>query len=309
MESVQTLEIFKALSDEVRLRLVRSVFTTELSVAELVGVLGLPQSTVSRHLKPLRDAGLVETRRDGTSIYYRRGRALEDPALAGLLQAQLRNVPYAREDAASVRRALDERRKRSRDFFDRMAGRYGSLTQPGGGWSALASGLAVGFADREVADLGAGEGALSLLLARYARRVVAVDQSPRMLRLVKEQAVEAGVGDRVVTAEGDLEALPIPDRSVDAAFLSQALHHAARPPDALREAARILRPGGWLVVLDLAKHEQEWVRERWADQWLGFDESEIKGWMESAGLTPQPAEHIPGPTPDVGVLVVVGRKK
>jgi ArsR family transcriptional regulator len=278
-------------------------------VAELVGAMQLPQSTVSRHLKPLRDAGLLETRREGTSVYYRRGQVLADPALATLLESQWRNVPRAAEDRAAVKRALDQRRKRSRDFFDRVAGRYGALTQPGGSWAALASGLAVGFAGKEVADLGAGEGVLSLLLARYAKRVVSVDQSRKMLRLVREQAVEAGVADRVQPIEGDLEAIPLRKGSVDAAFLGQALHHAARPEAAVREAARILRPGGWLVVLDLAKHEHEWAREQWADQWLGFDEAEIRGWMTAAGLQVVAAERIPGANHDLAVVVLTGRKR
>lgn len=303
-----TTEIFKALADDVRLHLLRALFATELSVAELVKVLGLPQSTVSRHLKALRDADLLRSRREGTSVYYRRGPALEERALSDVLESRLKNLPGAAEEQASVRRILDARRSRSREFFDRIAGSYGTLTQPGGGWQALASALAVGFAGKDVADLGAGEGALTLLLARYARSVTAVDQSPRMLRLVEEQAIEAGVADRVQTAEGDLESLPLPPSSFDAAFLSQALHHAARPEAGIGEAARILRPGGWLVILDLAKHEQEWVREEWADHWLGFDADELQTWMQEAGLQPVNSERLAGTTPELAVLVVAGLK-
>lgn len=304
----ETIDIFKALADEGRLRILRAVFDAELSVAELVKVLGLPQSTVSRHLKPLRETGLVATRREGTSVYYRRGPALDDHALTDLLDARFKELGNAAEDQASVRRVLDARRNRSREFFDRVAGSYGTLTQPGGGWQALASGLAVGFAAKDVADLGAGEGALTLLLARYARSVTAVDQSPRMLRLVEEQAVEAGVAERIKVAEGDLESLPLPEGSYDAAFLSQALHHASRPEVALQEAARILRTSGLLVILDLARHEQEWVREEWADQWLGFDEGELREWLQQAGLTVVQSERLAGSTPELAVLVVVGKK-
>ncbi len=303
------LELLKALSDLARLRIVRAISQAELSVAELVSVLGLPQSTVSRHLKPLRDTGLLETRRDGTSIFYRRGEAFADPLLARFVDDQVQKLANAPEDRASVRRVLDLRKKKSREFFDRIAGSYGTLTEPGGGWPALASGLAAGFADRDVADLGSGEGALTLLLARYVAKVTAVDASPEMLRLVEEKAAEADLSDRVTVAEGDIESIPLPDASVDAAFLSQSLHHAARPVQALAEAARILKPGGVLIVLDLAKHEQEWVREQWADQWLGFEETELEQWFTAAGLTVTRMERLPGSTPDLVVLTAVGKKE
>ncbi len=304
-----TIDIFRALSDTVRLRIIRAVSTAELSVAELVGVLGLPQSTVSRHLKPLRDANLVTARRDGTSVYYRLGAVFSDPVLANFISSQLNNVESAAEDRASVRRIMEYRKRRSREFFDRIAGSYGSFTEPGGGWPALAAGMAAGFTGREVADLGAGEGALTLLLARYASMVTAVDLSSEMLRLVEQQAMEAGLGDRVRVAEGDIESLPLPDLSTDAAFLSQALHHAASPEKAVREAGRILKPGGLLVILDLVSHEQEWVREQWADQWLGFDEEEIRSWMESGALAPLRIERLPGSTPELSVLVAVAGKQ
>jgi len=126
------LDLFKALADENRLRLIRALQGAELSVAELVQVLGLPQSTVSRHLKPLREVALVEARREGTSVYYRVGLALSDSALARMLEANLGAVPMAAEDRVSVRRVLDLRRRQSRAFFDEIAGRYDRLTEPGG---------------------------------------------------------------------------------------------------------------------------------------------------------------------------------
>lgn len=305
---METLGIFKALADEIRLRIVRAVSSAELSVAELVQVLDLPQSTVSRHLKPLREAGLVAARRDGTSVYYHRGAAFSDRHLAGFLEARLEGVAREAADRAAIRRVLDLRRRHSRSFFDEVAGRYGTLTEPGGGWSALAAGLAAGFSGQSTADLGSGEGGLTLLLARFAEMVHAVDQSPKMLRLVAARADELGLGRKVQCLEGDLERLPLPDESVDSAFLSQALHHASRPENAVVEAARILRPGGRLVVLDLARHEQEWVREQWADQWLGFDPAQVRGWMEQAGLQPVSEERLPGSVPDLAVILVVANK-
>lgn len=303
----RTLEIFRALADEVRLRVVHVLLAAELSVAELVRVLKLPQSTVSRHLKPLRDAGFVETRREGTSVYYRRGPMLDDERISGFLADRLRELPQAAQDALSVRRVLDQRRRRSRDFFDKVAGRYESLTQPGGGWQSLAAALAAGFAGQNVADLGSGEGALTLMLARHAR-VTAVDLSPAMLREVKQRARKLGLADRVSTVEGDLETLPIKDRTFDTVFLSQTLHHAARPPHAIREAARILKAGGQMILLDLARHDHEWVREKWADQWLGFDDEALAGWIRDAGLQLVATDHFGGANHDLAVILMVATK-
>jgi ArsR family transcriptional regulator len=303
------LDIFRALADDVRLRVLNVLLADELSVAELVGVLKLPQSTVSRHLKPLRDAGFLETRREGTSIYYRRGALLEDRPMRDVLETRLSQLPTATADATALRRVLEHRRKRTRDFFDKVAGRYGSLTQPGGGWQALATALAAGFTGKCVADLGSGEGALALMLARFADQVTAVDVSKAMLREVGNRARKNGVSARVRVAEGDLEELPLTDRSFDAAFLSQALHHAARPSRAIGEAARILKSGGLLIVIDLARHDREWVREKWADQWLGFDEAELAGWMAGAGLDLVAQDRLDGAAHDLAILVLVGRKQ
>ncbi len=194
-------------------------------------------------------------------------------------------------------------------LFDRIAGSYSSLTDPGGGWKALAAGLAAGFTGKDVADLGSGEGQLSLLLARFARKVTAVDQSPRMLRLVEEMAEAAGLQQVVDVAEGDLAALPLADASVDACFLSQALHHAVEPATAIAEASRVLRPGGVLIVLDLVQHEQEWVREQWADIWLGFEEEDLKKWICDAGLRIRHSEQMTGASPDLPVLIAVSEKE
>lgn len=303
------LDLFRALADDVRLRLLNAVFAAELSVAELVEVLGLPQSTVSRHLRPLREAGLLEARREGTSVYYRRGPLLEDRALAAVLERRLSSHGRAKQDGAAVRAVLEQRRRRSREFFENVAGRYGELTQPGGGWAALAAGIAAGFIGRDVVDLGCGEGGLTMLLARFARRVAAVDQSKAMLRHVRARLKAEGLASRVRLVEGDLERVPMKAASFDAAFLSQALHHAARPAHAIAEAARLLRIGGTLIVLDLARHDQEWVRAEWADQWLGFDDAELLGWMQDTGVRVERVERLkrtPNGKSDLDVLLAVG---
>ncbi|MBT8042518.1 MAG: metalloregulator ArsR/SmtB family transcription factor [Pontiella sp.] len=303
------LDIFKALADEGRLRILRSIDQAELSVAELVQALEMPQSTVSRHLKPMREAGLVSSRRDGTSVYYNRGDLFRDAAFAQILNDRLKEIPVANRDAAAVERVLDLRRRKSREFFDEIAGRYGSLTEPGGGWQALAAGLAAGFSGQTVADLGCGEGALALLLARFADKVVAYDQSEKMLKLVSEKATEQNVVQHLDLRVGNLESLDMSGEAFDAVFLSQSLHHTSNPEDVVRLAAEGLKPGGRLIILDLVRHEHEWAREEWADQWLGFDPLEIREWLGQAGIEPQVIDSLPGSTPDLSVLIVAGTKQ
>ncbi|MDF7799778.1 metalloregulator ArsR/SmtB family transcription factor [Pontiellaceae bacterium B1224] len=303
------LDIFKALADEGRLRILRSIDQAELSVAELVQALEMPQSTVSRHLKPMREAGLVTARRDGTSVYYNRGDLFRDAAFAQILNERLKEISVANRDAAAVDRVLDFRRKKSREFFDQIAGRYGSLTEPGGGWQALAAGLAAGFAGLRVADLGCGEGALALLLARFAKKVVAFDQSENMLKLVAERATEQNVLDQLDLRVGNLESLTLSGEAFDAVFISQSLHHTSNPEEVIRSASDGLKVGGQLVILDLVRHEHEWTREEWADQWLGFEPLEIREWLGGAGIEPTVIDSLPGSTPDLSVLIVVGMKK
>ncbi|WP_372796362.1 ArsR/SmtB family transcription factor [Pontiella sp.] len=302
------LDIFKALADEGRLRILRAIDQAELSVAELVQALEMPQSTVSRHLKPMRDAGLVASRRDGTSVYYNRGELFRDDAFARILNERLKEMSVANRDAAAVERVLDLRRRKSREFFDEIAGRYGSLTEPGGGWQALAAGLAAGFSGKRVADLGCGEGALALLLARFADQVVAYDQSENMLNLVSEKASEQKLRSQLDLKVGNLEHLDLSGEQFDAVFISQALHHTSNPEDVIQSASLGLRAGGDLIILDLVRHEHEWTREEWADQWLGFEPLEIRDWLTGAGLEPVVIDSLPGSTPDLSVLIVVGRK-
>jgi ubiquinone/menaquinone biosynthesis C-methylase UbiE len=303
------LDIFKALADEGRLRILRSIDQAELSVAEIVQALEMPQSTVSRHLKPMREAGLVESRRDGTSVYYNRGPLFDDAAFAQILNERLKEISVAHRDAAAVDRVLDLRRQVSRKFFDEIAGRYGTLTEPGGGWQALAAALAAGFAGKTVADLGCGEGYLALLLARFAEKVIAFDQSEKMLKLVAEKAAEQNISERLDLRVGILEDLELSGEALDAVFISQALHHTSDPEDVVRSAAVGLKPGGQLIILDLVRHEHEWTREQWADQWLGFDPLEIRGWLTQAGIKPLVLDSLPGATPDLSVLMVVGVKE
>ena len=155
---------------------------------------------------------------------------------------------------------------------------------PGRSWAAWSRALGLLLPALDVADLGCGDGYLTIETARWARRVVAIDRSREVLGRGRELAARRGV-DNITWKRGDLESLPLEDASADVALLSQALHHVEDPPLALREAARILRPGGRILILDLRRHDQEWVRDRLGDRVLGFEDEELAAMLKEAGLS------------------------
>ena len=276
--------LFHLLADETRLRLIRALFDCPLTVGELTEVLAIPQSTVSRHLAILRRGELVSDRRDGTFIWYSLAdRLLRDEALVAVIRSAVARLPQEQADRERQQAVLEARRARTRDFFDAVAGNYRSLAKPGGGAEGLALAMMMALPPATVVDLGAGEGDIALPLARLGHRVIAVDSSPAMVHTLQAKAQAAGL--RSVEAHlGDLEALPLPDGVADVALVSQTLHHTRKPEVAIAEAARVTRSGGCVVVLDLARHGQDWARERLGDLWLGFEAEELREWLARAGL-------------------------
>jgi len=275
----------RVLADPNRLRILLLLKDEELSVAELQEILSMGQSTISTHLSQLRQAALVEDRRTGKSIHYRLS---TDPANAALLDQLLARaaaeIPEAAHDKTAMRRVLKKRQDKTRAFFDSVAGRLGKDYVPGKSWKSLAEALLLLMPPMTIADLGAGEGSSALLLSQRARRVIAVDSSAKMIEFGRELAARHGVTN-IDYRLGDMEEIPIDSASVDLVWISQSLHHALHPDHALHEAARILAPGGRIVILDLAKHKFEEARDLYADQWLGFSESDLESMLQQAGFS------------------------
>ena len=282
--------LFRLLGDDARMRVLRLLQTERLNVSELTGILGIAQSGVSRHLGLLKDAGLVAEERDGGFSYYRIAPAVRDGlngfggSLWPLLESQFEaatSTPAGRADDAR----LSEVRRLRKENFDTHAGPDTNERQlvPGRSWAAWSRALGHLLPAMRVADLGCGEGYLTIETSRWASKVIAVDRSDAVLKKARELAGRRGVSN-VTWKKGELEKPPIADGSVDVALLSQALHHAREPAAALTEAARVVVPGGRVVILELREHDQTWVRERLGDRWLGFSEDELRKLLASAGL-------------------------
>jgi ubiquinone/menaquinone biosynthesis C-methylase UbiE/DNA-binding transcriptional ArsR family regulator len=278
-------DTLKILSDPTRVRLLALLLSEELSVAELQEVLGMAQSRISSQLALLRQADLVSDRREGKKAFYSL-RTQAEPRQLGLVRSAceaVSDLPELIEDRANLERILARRRQQSEAYFNFIAGKLGKNYCPGRSWEAIGH-LALRLTPAiTIADLGAGEGLISQLLARRAERVWCIDNSPRMVEVGTDLAAKNGLANLAYKL-GDIESVPLPDASVDLAILSQALHHAQHPQKAVAEAHRILKPGGQILILDLKAHTFEKARELYADVWLGFKESELHAFLQKAGF-------------------------
>jgi ubiquinone/menaquinone biosynthesis C-methylase UbiE len=307
------IKTLKVVADPNRLRILLLLKGEELSVAELQEILAMGQSTISTHLSQLKQAELVEDRRTGKSNFYRLAMASDsrpDSVLLRLLSQAETEIPEAAHDQAAMRRVLRKRKDKMRAFFDSVAGRLGKDYVPGKSWKSLAEALLRLMPPLVIADLGAGEGASALLLAQRAKKVIAVDSSARMIEVGREQALRHGVKN-IDYRLGDMEEIPIGDGEVDLVFFSQSLHHALHPELALAEAARILVSGGRIVILDLVRHRFEQARELYADEWLGFSESDLESMLQNAGFINVEATVVDKEpeTPQFQTLLATGDKK
>ncbi len=274
------IESLRLLSEPTRLRLLLLLDQAELSVAEMQEIMTMKQSRISTQLGLLKNAGLVQARRSGKNSIY--GLGPVSPPLRTLLREGGPEIPDAAQDRQALKLVLRKRSDTARIYFDQLAGKFGRSYLPGRSWKALAETLLLLMPARVIADLGAGEGTFSQLLAQRAEHVIAVDSSEKMVEYGSEVARANGFTNLEYRL-GEIEEPPIEDGSIDLVFLSQSLHHAVRPERALQEAFRITRPGGRIVILDLLKHDFEQARELYADLWLGFAEVELLGFLEAAG--------------------------
>ena len=274
-----------ALADPTRARVLRLVERHELSVADLCAVLQLPQSTVSRHLKVLADDGWVTARAEGTSRLYRMAPGSLEPAarrLWVLVREDSAETPVAAQDDQRLASIVAERRTRSQAFFSSAAGHWDRLRRELFGERFDLQGLA-GLLDERwiVGDLACGTGHLAAALAPFVRRVIAVDGSRPMLAAARRRLAAL---PNVEVRQGALEALPIDDGVLDAATLCLALHHLPEPPAALGEAARVLRPGGRLLAIDMLEHDRREYQRTMGHVWLGFGRVQIADWLRAAGF-------------------------
>ena len=277
----------RLLADPTRLRLLLLLHLQqeELSVAEIQEILGMGQSRISAHLSQLKQAGLVSDRRAGKNIYY--GPATGDALhvqLNAVLQESAKEIPETARDRTALKLALRKREDKARDYFNKLAGKFGRDHCPGRTWKGVSHMLLALVGPITVADLGAGEGTLSQLLARHAKKVIAVDNSEKMVEFGAKLAKEHGFKNLEYKL-GDMQEPPVAAGSVDLALFSQALHHARSPARAVAAAHRILKKGGRIAILDLLAHNFERAREMYADLWLGFSEVELHEMLKGAGFS------------------------
>lgn len=281
-----TINLLRLLADPTRLRLLLLLEQEELSVAELQQILGMGQSRISSHLAQLKRAGVVEDRRAGKNVYYGAkgvGKNGTRDRIQEILQLLAKEVPETGRDRTALKLALRKRQDKAREYFDQLAGKFGRSYVPGRSWKALSHALISLVPRLTIADLGAGEGTLSQLLARNARKVIAVDNSPKMVEFGSKLAKEHEVKNLEYRL-GDLEDPPISKDSVDLVLLSQALHHAIKPERAINSAFQILKKNGRIVILDLLSHQFERARKLYSDRWLGFSEVRLHQLLEGAGF-------------------------
>jgi ArsR family transcriptional regulator len=304
------LDHLSSLGDATRTRILLLVDRHELSVSELCAVMQLPQSTVSRHLKALADADWVTNRAEGTSNVYTIAKDLDPAArrLWILVREQLGTTTAAAQDQRRLRAALTERTTKSQEFFTSSAGQWDRLRDDlFGARFHLAALAGLADADWTVGDFGCGTGQVSAALAPFVARVIAVDSSAAMLQAARRRLQTY---DNVEVRRGELEALPVDADALDAAAMMLVLHHVPDPPRALAEVARVLKPGGRLLLVDMLPHDRETYRQQMGHVWLGFSESHIERVLQDAGFSDIRVVALPPDTKVKGpaLFVATGRQ-
>ncbi len=299
------LDILKALADPTRLRLMGLLARGEFTVQELTEMLGMGQSRISRHLKILGDAGIVSVKRQGTWGYYRQSDSNACfREIWPTLESRLDEIPDRRSDLDALARVFEARRRRSREFFERHARQWDRLSGeilPSAPY--LERLLEAVPQCASLLEVGVGTGALLPALLGKAKRVVGVDHSPAMLEEARGRCPDVDL------RLGEMSHLPLCDEEVETVLLNMVFHHAEEPARVLSEIARVLAPGGTLIIADLARHEKEWARERMADQWLGFDREELSGWLAGSGFELETFSELKGRGEALDVIILKARKR
>lgn len=280
-----TLRSLRALADPTRLRLLALLDQDELSVNELQEITRLGQSRISTHLRLLQEGEFLESRREGKRTYYKLRRVV-DADQQSFLKVAIRGakeLPEYESDRVNRKRILGRREDQAQEYFNQVAGRFDRSYGPGRSWQAFGQMLLRIVPPMVVADLGSGEGLISELLARRAKKVIAVDNSEKIVEFGAAKARKNGLTNMEFRL-GNLEHPPIQAQSVDLVVLSQALHHAEDPARAIHAAHRLLKSRGQIMILDLLRHSFEQAHELYGDRWLGFPESDLHGWLEKAGF-------------------------
>jgi len=295
MSSETLQKVFKTLADPTRVRILFLLEREELVVQELMEVLSMTQSRVSRHLGILREAGLLGDRREGTFVHYRFVAPVDGPwrDTWSLARRALAEDRATERDLAALARVVTARAERSRTFFDSVGAEWDALRKVFNDdvLRARALGRLVPEGLR-VADVGTGTGVLALELARAGLEVVAIDHSSRMLEATRAKIETAGETS-IALKRGEASALPLADAEVDAAFAHMVLQYLPSPREAIAEMARVVRPGGSVVLIDFVRHDREWMRDELGVAWLGFLPEEISSHLEAAGLGPARIEVVP----------------
>lgn len=276
---------FKALADPVRLRMLAAVAEEELTVGEVQEVVESVQSSVSRNLAILREAGFVQDRKEGTNVYFTVRQNMPEPAreLFKSLQVRLAEMPEAKSDRARLEMCRRRRLHRSQSYFESVAGDWERIRKSY--FDDRVTSLAIEKLlprNLVLADIGCGTGSLSFELARFAKKVIGIDLSQEMLRRARNLAKERQLLN-VEFRQGDALKLRLKSQSVDATFCVMVLHFLPDPQTAVAELCRITRAGGTVVLVDLVRHKQEWMREQMAHRWLGFDRTVLEQWFQHAG--------------------------
>ena len=286
------LKQLKALADATRLRLYVVLLKHELNVNELVQVMDMGQSRISRHLKVLTECSLLSSRRDGFFVYYRAPLSRDNQDLVQYLNRAVRTGSVYEGDLLRAEEVLEGRKQQTKLFFNRVAAHWQRLKNDIlGDFDLSARVLEATPETGNLADLGCGTGELLPRFADKCRRVIGVDSSPEMLARARE--LVSGEGRNIELRLGELEHLPLGNGEVEVAVLNMVLHHVSLPAAGIQEAARVLQNQGLLLITDFAKHDQESIRKAYGGVWLGFSRQEMLHWLEDAGFDVERVQEYP----------------